>query len=143
MIFSIFEIDLISQDILLIYCPVLLVIVSQRFENMAIRMLGTKAMVKRLEEWEKQDRGALPSYVESLIVLYILGFVWAEIKQLWDAGGMLTYAQDMWNFVDFAINFFYCAWIGLRSGIKKNKDKQDIFSWYLVSLNRIIYLMHS
>ncbi|CAG0917389.1 unnamed protein product [Notodromas monacha] len=99
----------------------LLVIVSQRVENMAIRLLGTQGMVQRLAEWEKQDRGALPSYVESLIMFYVLGFVWAEVKQLWDAGGMLSYAQDMWNFVDFAMNFLYCAWIGLR-----------VVSWFVV-----------
>jgi hypothetical protein len=81
---------------------------------MIIRFVGTEEMIHRLGEWEKQDRGAIPSYIEMLIMVYVLGFIWAEIRQFWDAGGMQSYAKDKWNMIDFAINFLYSTWICLR-----------------------------
>ncbi|GBM25717.1 Transient receptor potential-gamma protein [Araneus ventricosus] len=45
--------------------------------------------------------------------MHDFGFVWAEIKQLWDAG-LHDYLYDMWNVVDFFTNMLYLTCIGLR-----------------------------
>uniref|UniRef100_A0A1I8JFL9 ANK_REP_REGION domain-containing protein n=2 Tax=Macrostomum lignano TaxID=282301 RepID=A0A1I8JFL9_9PLAT len=65
-----------------------------------------------LEE-KMQERGGAPSIVEWIIVIYILGFVWQEIKQLWGEG-IKAYVTDMWNLLDFITNALYVATITLR-----------------------------
>ena len=42
-----------------------------------------------------------------------LGFIWNEIKQLWDVG-LKEYLNDMWNVVDFTTNSLYVATVSLR-----------------------------
>ncbi|XP_030836430.1 short transient receptor potential channel 4 isoform X1 [Strongylocentrotus purpuratus] len=58
-------------------------------------------------------RGPPPTDVELLIAWWIAGFVWAEIKQLWDAG-IIEYLHDWWNLLDFITNSLYITVIGLR-----------------------------
>lgn len=41
------------------------------------------------------------------------GFVWAEIKQMWD-GGFQDYIHDWWNLMDFVMNSLYLATISLK-----------------------------
>ena len=41
------------------------------------------------------------------------GFIWSEIKQLWDVG-LREYVNDMWNVVDFVTNALYVATVALR-----------------------------
>ena len=41
------------------------------------------------------------------------GFIWSEIKQLWDVG-LREYIRDVWNVVDFITNALYVATIALR-----------------------------
>ena len=48
------------------------------------------------------------------IPIYIFaGFIWNEIKQLWDVG-LKEYLNDMWNVVDFTTNSLYVATVSLR-----------------------------
>lgn len=42
-----------------------------------------------------------------------LGFIWAEIKQMWD-GGFQDYVHDWWNLMDFVMNSLYLATISLK-----------------------------
>lgn len=51
-----------------------------------------------------------PSY---LTVSIFLGFIWAEIKQMWD-GGFQDYVHDWWNLMDFVMNSLYLATISLK-----------------------------
>ena len=44
---------------------------------------------------------------------HISGFIWNEIKQLWDVG-LREYVNDMWNVVDFVTNALYVATVALR-----------------------------
>lgn len=46
---------------------------------------------------------------------YILftGFIWGEIKQMWD-GGLQDYIHDWWNLMDFVMNSLYLATISLK-----------------------------
>jgi hypothetical protein len=41
------------------------------------------------------------------------GFVWTEIKQMWD-GGFHDYMNDWWNLMDFIMNALYLATISLK-----------------------------
>lgn len=45
--------------------------------------------------------------------LLTLGFIWAEIKEMWD-GGFTEYVHDWWNLMDFAMNSLYLATISLK-----------------------------
>ncbi|PAA62583.1 hypothetical protein BOX15_Mlig005824g1 [Macrostomum lignano] len=52
-----------------------------------------------------------------------MGFVWQEIKQLWNEGAK-AYVTDMWNLLDFATNALYIATITLR-GVAWYRVRQD------------------
>ncbi|XP_043106770.1 short transient receptor potential channel 4a [Puntigrus tetrazona] len=54
-----------------------------------------------------------PTNVEWMILPWVLGFVWAEIKQMWD-GGFQDYIHDWWNLMDFVMNSLYLATISLK-----------------------------
>uniref|UniRef100_A0A8C3NZT8 Transient receptor potential cation channel subfamily C member 5 n=1 Tax=Cyanoderma ruficeps TaxID=181631 RepID=A0A8C3NZT8_9PASS len=41
------------------------------------------------------------------------GFIWGEIKEMWD-GGFNEYVHDWWNLMDFAMNSLYLATISLK-----------------------------
>ncbi|XP_070552773.1 short transient receptor potential channel 4-like isoform X2 [Ptychodera flava] len=77
---------------------VLLVLASQSMEVYAQR---------------KDLRGPPPTEIEICIMVYVAGYIWAEIKQLWDKGPN-EYMKDWWNLLDFIINSMYIATIGLR-----------------------------
>ncbi|XP_072376779.1 transient receptor potential-gamma protein-like [Diabrotica undecimpunctata] len=59
------------------------------------------------------QRGAKPSLVEWIILSYVSGLIWSEIKQLWDVG-LEEYVRDMWNVIDFITNSLYVATVALR-----------------------------
>lgn len=46
-------------------------------------------------------------------VCFVIGFIWAEIKEMWD-GGFNEYVHDWWNLMDFAMNSLYLATISLK-----------------------------
>ncbi|XP_068440778.1 short transient receptor potential channel 4b isoform X2 [Clinocottus analis] len=58
-------------------------------------------------------QGPKPTTVEWLILPWVLGFIWAEIKQMWD-GGLQDYLDDWWNLMDFIVNTLYLATISLK-----------------------------
>ncbi|MEQ2257938.1 Short transient receptor putative channel 4, partial [Xenotaenia resolanae] len=65
-------------------------------------------------EQDRQDRqGPPPTTVEWMILPWVLGFIWAEIKQMWD-GGFQDYVHDWWNLMDFVMNSLYLATISLK-----------------------------
>lgn len=60
----------------LVYCfplPVLLILVSVRFENLVIWLFGTEAMKLNLEEAMRRQRGNLPTPIECVVVLWVFG----------------------------------------------------------------------
>ncbi|KAK9870765.1 hypothetical protein WA026_009726 [Henosepilachna vigintioctopunctata] len=65
------------------------------------------------DDLEYTKRGAKPSLVEWIILSYVSGLIWSEIKQLWDVG-LEEYARDMWNVIDFITNSLYVATVALR-----------------------------
>ncbi|MFT7802076.1 short transient receptor potential channel 5-like isoform X1 [Arapaima gigas] len=58
-------------------------------------------------------QGPPPTVVEWMILPWVLGFIWAEIKEMWD-GGFSEYVHDWWNLMDFAMNSLYLATISLK-----------------------------
>ncbi|KAA0702161.1 Short transient receptor potential channel 4 [Triplophysa tibetana] len=58
-------------------------------------------------------QGPKPTTVEWMILPWVLGFIWTEIKQMWD-GGFQDYVHDWWNLMDFVMNSLYLATISLK-----------------------------
>ncbi|KAF4104281.1 short transient receptor potential channel 4b [Onychostoma macrolepis] len=58
-------------------------------------------------------QGPKPTTVEWMILPWVLGFIWTEIKQMWD-GGFQDYMHDWWNLMDFVMNSLYLATISLK-----------------------------
>ncbi|XP_043929257.1 short transient receptor potential channel 4 [Protopterus annectens] len=58
-------------------------------------------------------QGPPPTVVEWMVLPWVLGFIWGEIKQMWD-GGFQDYVHDWWNLMDFVMNSLYLATISLK-----------------------------
>ncbi|XP_007892167.1 short transient receptor potential channel 5 [Callorhinchus milii] len=78
-------------------------------------------------------QGPPPTIVEWLILPWVLGFIWAEIKEMWD-GGFNEYIHDWWNLMDFAMNSLYLATISLKivAYVKYNgsRPRQEWEMWH-------------
>ncbi|XP_057676594.1 short transient receptor potential channel 4-like [Corythoichthys intestinalis] len=82
----------------------------------------------------EQDRqGPAPTTVEWMILPWVLGFIWAEIKQMWD-GGFQDYVHDWWNLMDFVMNSLYLATISLKivayTKYSGNKPRNQWEMWH-------------
>ncbi|XP_077662738.1 short transient receptor potential channel 4 isoform X4 [Eretmochelys imbricata] len=62
---------------------------------------------------ELNMQGPPPTIIEWMILPWVLGFIWGEIKQMWD-GGLQDYIHDWWNLMDFVMNALYLATISLK-----------------------------
>ncbi|KAL0116996.1 hypothetical protein PUN28_010099 [Cardiocondyla obscurior] len=91
----------------------LLGMASQRIEYLIIELFGNEWMREILAGWKKRERGCIPGFVETGVVIYVISLIASEIKSLW-ADGLLEYISDLWNIVDFIQNTFYVIWISLR-----------------------------
>ncbi|KAM7399040.1 hypothetical protein PAMP_018334 [Pampus punctatissimus] len=69
-------------------------------------------------------QGPAPTTVEWMILPWVLGFIWTEIKQMWDSG-FQDYIDDWWNLMDFIMNALYIATISLKI-VAYAKDHADI-----------------
>uniref|UniRef100_A0A8C9TUB8 Short transient receptor potential channel 4-like n=1 Tax=Scleropages formosus TaxID=113540 RepID=A0A8C9TUB8_SCLFO len=87
---------------------------------------------------DKCNEGPAPTIVEWMILPWILGFVWTEIKQMWN-DGLQDYIDDWWNLMDFVMNSLYLATIALRIVAyvkyrgKKCRDDWEMFHPTLVA----------
>ncbi|KAK1119753.1 hypothetical protein K0M31_013169 [Melipona bicolor] len=91
----------------------LLGMASQRIEYLAIELFGNAWMLEILAGWKRRERGCIPGFVESGVIIYVISLVVGEIRSLW-SDGLLEYISDLWNIVDFIQNMFYVIWIMLR-----------------------------
>lgn len=87
----------------------LLIMVSQRVEIPMLDNPGTSFV----KESKTELRGAPATTIEWMILAYVAGLIWIEIKQLWDEGAE-EYVHDMWNILDFVTNSLYIATLTLR-----------------------------
>ncbi|XP_069826042.1 short transient receptor potential channel 4-like [Dendropsophus ebraccatus] len=71
-------------------------------------------LLQASQSGEKNNRpGPPPTTIEWMILPWVLGIIWAEIKQMWD-GGFQDYIHDRWNLMDFVMNSLYLATISLK-----------------------------
>ncbi|CAJ0579097.1 unnamed protein product, partial [Mesorhabditis spiculigera] len=59
------------------------------------------------------DRGPPATIIEALVVCWVLGMLWSEIKQLWEEG-FSKYVYQWWNWLDFIMICLYLCTISLR-----------------------------
>ncbi|XP_047348206.1 transient-receptor-potential-like protein isoform X2 [Vespa velutina] len=84
----------------------ILILVSQRVEVEVVKIFGNEETKKNLEIQIARQRGAAPSPLEFVIVLYVLGFIWQETREVY-VDGLKAYLRNMWNFIDFTRNSLY------------------------------------
>ncbi|CAK9797380.1 Transient receptor potential protein [Anthophora plagiata] len=91
----------------------LLGMASQRIEYLVIELFGNAWMHEILAGWKRRERGCIPGFVESGVIIYVISLVMGEMRSLW-SDGLLEYISDLWNIVDFIQNMFYVIWVTLR-----------------------------
>ncbi|CAK9815628.1 Transient receptor potential protein [Anthophora quadrimaculata] len=91
----------------------LLGMASQRIEYLVIELFGNAWMHEILAGWKRRERGCIPGFVESGVIIYVISLVTGEMRSLW-SDGLLEYISDLWNIVDFIQNMFYVIWVTLR-----------------------------
>ncbi|XP_063238100.1 transient-receptor-potential-like protein [Bacillus rossius redtenbacheri] len=91
----------------------LLILVSQRAEVHFIQLFGSEGMNTALQEQLMKQRGNGPSFLEWVVVIYVLGFIWEETSEIM-VEGVRSYLRNMWNFIDFMRNSLYVAVMLLR-----------------------------
>ncbi|NXL32439.1 TRPC4 protein, partial [Glaucidium brasilianum] len=68
---------------------------------------------QHIDRSDLRMQGPPPTIIEWMILPWVLGFIWGEIKQMWD-GGLQDYIHDWWNLMDFVMNSLYLATISLK-----------------------------
>ncbi|KHJ49513.1 hypothetical protein D918_00640 [Trichuris suis] len=59
------------------------------------------------------ERGPALSFVEMLIVIWVIGMAWSEVKQIWEEG-FIKYVNQWWNWLDFIMLSLYLSTFALR-----------------------------
>ncbi|KAL1114776.1 hypothetical protein AAG570_007600 [Ranatra chinensis] len=93
----------------------LLILVSQRAEVLAIEIFGTENMRAALHDRLLLQRGNGPTVLECIVVFYVAGFIWEETVEVMNEG-ITKYLRNMWNFIDFTRNTLYVSVFVLRCG---------------------------
>ncbi|CAF1233142.1 unnamed protein product [Rotaria sordida] len=112
-------IKFICHSVSYIFFLILLFVVSLRIDFAKV--------LSGIEEETNERRGPPPNPVEIAIMFYVAGFIWAEIKQLYQEG-LHQYMADTWNLLDWVTNCLYVAAIVLRvmAYIKVNQEERDL-----------------
>uniref|UniRef100_F1KU57 Transient receptor potential-gamma protein n=1 Tax=Ascaris suum TaxID=6253 RepID=F1KU57_ASCSU len=92
----------------------LLILASQRINYDNIFRGSSTTQTADLDPDRKERRGPPPTPVEWAILAWVIGLIWVEIKQLWDAG-LHDYCYNLWNILDFITNSLYLCTFALRS----------------------------
>ena len=70
-------------------------------------------LAEMLADWNKHERGALPSPIECMIILWVIALSWKEMKIVYELG-ISAYLFDLWNLADVFTNMCFTGWIMLR-----------------------------
>jgi len=103
---------------------------SALYEKVGVSSAGSrgldslKKMFGELPASSKK-RGTLPSPIESMIVVWVVSLIWAEIKQIRSLG-MNYYRHDMWNILDSVASGFYVGAIVLRAVSYCHADEKSM-----------------
>lgn len=101
------------DNMISLYILVILILVSQRAEDVILELIGTESMKQRvLEKYEKQ-RGNPPAILEYVVLIYVIGYIFEESREMY-VEGINNYLKNLWNFIDFTRNFLYCLVFFLR-----------------------------
>lgn len=65
-----------------IIISVILMLVSQRAEVEIVKIFGSAQAKRNMEAELAMQRGAAPSRLEGVVVLYVLGFIWQEMREV-------------------------------------------------------------
>lgn len=57
-------------------------LVSQRAEMEIVKMFGSESSRRDIETELARQRGAAPSCLEVIVLLYVLGFIWQEMREV-------------------------------------------------------------
>lgn len=57
-------------------------LVSQRAEVEIVKIFGSEKAKRDIEMELARQRGAAPSFLEGVVVLYVLGFIWQEMREV-------------------------------------------------------------
>ena len=109
----------ISHSASYIFFLTLLALASQRVEYMALSLLcfifpEVELLQTTKYNWEKYERGSIPHPVELLVILWVNGYIWVEVKGLYKEG-LFNYLKDLWNLADLFCIGAFMNWIGLRA----------------------------
>ena len=100
-----------------IFFLMLLAMASQRIEYLIIEILAAiledESLFETVREWERTERGSLPSVVETVIILWQVCLLWRDIRVVYKQG-VAEYATDLWNLADWFTNGCFISWIILR-----------------------------
>uniref|UniRef100_A0A6G1S4Q2 Transient receptor potential-gamma protein n=1 Tax=Aceria tosichella TaxID=561515 RepID=A0A6G1S4Q2_9ACAR len=72
-----------------------------------------------------KKRGTLPSPIESVILIWVLSLIWAELKQIRSLG-INYYKHDMWNLLDSVASSCYIGTIILRVVSYVQSDEKSL-----------------
>ena len=99
-----------------IFFLILLTLASQRIEYIIVEalaeMLDASELSDLVIEWERKERGALPSVVEWAIILWVVCLLWRDIKSVCK-DGLVEYMSDLWSLADWFTNFCFIGRIHL------------------------------
>lgn len=87
-------------------------------------LLGLQSSYPSLEEVQTDRRKEPPTHSEWLIVLWVVGLTWVEIKEILYHGS--RYLNDRWNVMDFLTLSLYWASIALRVVVYYSKEEVAI-----------------
>lgn len=62
---------------------VILMLVSQRAEIEIVRLFGSDETIKNMDIELTKQRGAAPSLLEFIVILYVIGFIWQEMREVY------------------------------------------------------------
>ncbi|XP_018649047.1 LOW QUALITY PROTEIN: putative transient receptor potential channel [Schistosoma mansoni] len=74
---------------------------------------STDTLTKTDLQRRSEIRGPDPNVIEMLILWWVIGFVWSEMKQIWEEG-LKAYVRQWWNWLDFLMLGLYLTTVALR-----------------------------
>lgn len=121
----------ISHSASYMFFLMLLALASQRVEYMILSFLcfifpDIELLSVTKYKWEKYERGSIPNPVELLVILWVQGYLWMEMKSLWQSG-LISYLKNLWNLADLFCIGAFINWISLRAVayMMVHKEKWD------------------
>lgn len=58
-------------------------LVSQRAEIEIVKLFGSDETIKSMDIELTKQRGAAPSLLECIVILYVIGFIWQEMREVY------------------------------------------------------------